>query len=132
MQTYNDTPYATFLETDTGALDGKEGHAVALDDGENTVKLATGSSNSIGFIKQKLQNGPIGDGAVNIRLLGKGGTLKAVSGAVIAKGSRVKVDASGRLIAAASGDRSVGIKLTQGNSAAGDVIEILDIIETAP
>lgn len=132
METYNDTPYQTFKESTVGALDNKEGFAVALDTGEGTVKVATGADDSIGIMKQKLQNGSIGDGAVNVRLIGKGGTVKAVAGGVIAKGGRVKSASGGKVVAASAGDRSIGIKLTQGNSADGDVIEILDIVEFIP
>ena len=132
METYNDTAYNTFNEATVGALDNKEGYAVALDTAENTVKLATGADDSIGFIKQKLQNGTLSDGAVNVRMLGKGGTVKAVAGGVIPKGARVKSAAGGKVVAAAGGDRSIGIKLTHGSSADGDVIEILDVIEFIP
>lgn len=132
METYNDSAYQTFLEPSVGDLDAKEGHAVALDTAENTVKLATGANDAIGFIKGKLQDGPLGDGSVNVRLLGKGGTVKVVAGGSIAKGTRVKVAAGGKVVAASSSDRSVGIKLTHGSSADGDVIEILDVVEVAP
>ena len=132
MNTYNDTPYATFKEATVGALDNRIGYAVALDAAEGAVQLATGADDSIGFIKTKLQNGALGDGAVNVRLLGKGGTVKAVAGGVIPKGSRVKSAAGGKLVVAGAGDRSIGIKLTQGSSADGDVIEILDVVEVAP
>ncbi|MGE9267643.1 MAG: hypothetical protein ACQKBY_06065 [Verrucomicrobiales bacterium] len=132
MNTYNDTPYQTFLEATPGALDDKAGFSVALDTAENSVKLATGADDSIGIMKQKLQPGTISDGAVNVRLLGKGGTVKAVAGGVIAKGARVKSASGGKVVAASAGDRSIGIKLTQGSSADGDVIEILDIVEFIP
>ena len=83
-------------------------------------------------MKQKLQNGTVSTGTVNVRLLGKGGTSRVVTGGVIAKGARIKIDNSAKAVTAASGDRSIGIKLTEGNSANNDVIEILDIVEVAP
>lgn len=132
MESHNDSAYQTFKEATVGALDSKEGFAVALDTAENTVKLASSAGDSIGFIKGKMQDGAQGDGSVNIRLIGKGGTVKVVAGGVIAKGARVKSAAGGKVVVAATSDRSIGIKLTHGSSADGDVIEILDIVEVAP
>lgn len=132
METYNDSAYKTFNESTVGALDASVGLAVALDTAENTVKKATSATDSIGVIAGKLQDGPLGDGAVNVRLLGKGGTVKVVAGGAIAKGARVKTAAGGKVVAASSSDRSIGVKLTQGSSADGDVIEILDVIEVTP
>lgn len=131
-QIYNDGAYKTFKEATVGALDNKEGYAVALDTAENTVKLATGSADSIGIIKQKLQDGSGGTGDVNIRLLGKGGTVKVVAGGAIAKGALVMTASGGKVVVATTTSRAIGRKLTHGTSADGDVIEILDNIETAP
>lgn len=130
MNTYNESSNRTFLEASTGALDNKEGHAVALDTAENTVRLAANANEAIGTMRSKLQNGAQGDGAVNVSLIGC--TEKVVAGGSIDKGERVKVDTDGRYISAATGERSLGIKLTQGSSAAGDVIEIIKVVEVAP
>jgi len=130
MNTYNESSNRTFLEASAGALDNKERHAVALDSAENTVRLAADADEAIGTMRSKLQNGAQGDGAVNISLIGS--TEKVVAGEAIAKGERVKAGADGRYITAATGDRSLGIKLTHGASTAGDIIEIIKVVETAP
>lgn len=130
MNTYHDTPLRTFKEANVGDLDNKEGCAVALDTDENTVKLATGANDAIGVIRGKLQNGSLGDGSVNVSMHGP--TDKVVAGGVIAKGARVKAAPGGKVVVAASGERSIGIKLTQGSSADGDVIEIIKVVEVAP
>lgn len=130
MNTYQDTHLRTFKEATVGALDNKEGYAVALDTAENTVKLATGADDAIGVMRGKLQNGALGDGNVSVAAVGP--SDKVVAGGVIAKGARVKAASGGKVVTAATGERSIGIKLTHGNSADGDVIEILKVVEVAP
>ena len=98
MDIYNDSPYKTFKEETVGALDGKEGYFLMLGTAENTVKLATSGDVAIGVMQSKLQNGTIGDGAVNVRMLGKGGTVKVKAGGVIAKGARVVWGTGGKAI----------------------------------
>ncbi|WP_193214808.1 DUF2190 family protein [Luteolibacter marinus] len=129
MQTFTDSPYHAFAEEATDALLDKEHHLVALGAAEGTVKLATSIDDAIGVLFQKQQGNP----HVNVRLLGKGGTVKVVAGGVIAKGARVTWGAGAKVVtlsAAAGTYRTVGMKLTQGNSAANDVIELLDVVET--
>lgn len=129
MKTYTDGPTATFAEETTDALLNKEGFLLALGTAEGTVKLATSIDDAIGVLQDKRE----GDPHVNVRLLGKGGTVKVKAGGVIAKGARVKWGTGGKVVtvgASAGTYRTVGVKLSQGNSADGDVIEILDTIET--
>ncbi|WP_193214896.1 hypothetical protein [Luteolibacter marinus] len=85
MQTFTDSPYHAFAEEATDALLDKEHHLVALGAAEGTVKLATSIDDAIGVLFQKQQGNP----HVNVRLLGKGGTVKVIAGGVIAKGARV-------------------------------------------
>jgi hypothetical protein len=132
MDTRNDTPFVTFLEETVGALDGKEGYLLMLGTNENTVKLATSGDVAIGVMAGKLQNGSIGDGAVNVRLLGKGGTVKVKAGGIIAKGARVIWGTGGVVLTqtlTTGSYRTLGRKLGQGSSALNDVIEILDLVE---
>lgn len=129
--TYTDNAYRTFVEQVAGALDGKEDYLVALGSNDDAVQLA-GSGLAIGAIQSKLQPG---DTAVNVRLLGKGGTVRMIQSGAIAKGARVIADtaASGQVKAlpGTTGTyRVLGIKLSTGNGAANDVIEVLDAIET--
>lgn len=129
MKTFTDGPYMTFAEETTDALIDKEGYLLALGTAEGTVKLATSIDDAIGVLQDKRE----GDPHVNVRLLGKGGTVKVKAGGVIAKGARVKWGTGGKVVtigAVAGTYRTVGVKLSQGNSADGDVIEILDTIET--
>ena len=129
METYTDTPYKPFKEEATDALLDKEHFLVALGAGSDTVKLATSIDDAIGVLVAKHP----GDPHVNVRLLGKGGTVTVKAGGVIAKGARVTWGAGAKVVtltAAAGTYRTLGIKLTQGNSADGDIIELLDTIET--
>lgn len=129
MKTFTDTPYYTFAEETTDALLDKEFHLVALGTAEGTVKLATSIDDAIGVLFQKQKGNP----HVNVRLLGKGGTVKVIAGGVIAKGARVTWGTGGKVItltAVAGTYRTVGMKLSQGSSANNDIIEILDVIET--
>lgn len=130
MKTYSEGPYRTFAESTTDALTDKEFFLVALDTNENTVKLATSVDDAIGVLYEKRP----GDPHVNVRLLGKGGTVKVKAGGVIAKGARVIWGTGGKVITkptSAGVARTLGVKLSQGNSADGDIIEIDDIVERA-
>ena len=129
MKTFTDSPYHTFAEEATDALLDKEHSLVALGAAEGTVKLATSMDDAIGVLHQKQQGNP----HVNVRLLGKGGTVKVIAGGVIAKGARVTWGAGAKVVTLAAGAgtyRTLGMKLCQGNSAANDVIELLDVVET--
>ena len=129
MKAYTDGPYKSFAEETTDALKDKENLLVALGTAEGTVKLATSIDDAIGVLVDKRP----GDPHVNVRLLGKGGTVKVKAGGVIAKGARVTWGTGAKVItltAVAGTYRTLGIKLSQGNSADGDIIEVLDTIET--
>ena len=129
MNTITDSPYCNFAEEATDALLNKEHLLVALGAAEGTVKLATSLDDAIGVLHEKQEGNP----HVNVRLLGKGGTVKLIAGGVIAKGARVTWGAGAKVVtlsAAAGTYRTVGVKLSQGNSAANDVIEVLDTVET--
>jgi len=54
------------------------------------------------------------------------------AGGSIAKGARVKWGTGGKVVSASAGDKSHGIKLTQGSSADGDIIEIIVLNEDIP
>lgn len=123
MQTTVDGPFRTFTEEVAGALTGKEGYLVELGSTGGVQLFTTGKA--IGVIEGKLQ----GENAVNIRLLGKGGTVRMVQGEAIALGARL-IGASGGKVTTLTTGRSVGIKLSPATSGAnGDVIEVLDVIE---
>lgn len=128
MKTYTDSPYLTLTEETPGALTGKEGYLLELGTAAGTVKLAASGENAIGVMHRKLE----GDDSVSVRLLGKGGTVKVKAGGVIAKGDRVIWGTGGKVITqtlTAGTYRTLGRNLSQGNSASGDIIEILDVIE---
>lgn len=131
METTQEGPYLTFAEGTAGALTGKEYFVVELDAPENSVKLfsATAGTVAVGALPATSKRQP-GDTEVTVRMFGRGGTVKLKQSAAIAKGARLKAVAGGQVATAAAGDRSIGIKLTQGGGAAGDVIEVLDLIET--
>ena len=129
MKTYTDSAYKTFVEETTDALLDKEHHLVALGTAEGTVKLATSLDDAIGVLADKRP----GDSNVNVRLLGKGGTVKVKAGGVIGKGARVTWGAGAAVVTLTSTPgtyRTLGVKLSQGNSADGDIIELLDTIES--
>lgn len=125
METYTDTPYKAFKEVTTDALLNMEGRLVELGTGADTVQLATSGNNAIGVLVQKNQ----GDPHVNVRLLGKGGTVKVVAGGAIAKGANVGWGTGGKVVTLATGN-TLGRKLSQGTSADNEVIEIVDAFRT--
>lgn len=125
MKTFTEGPYATFAEETTDALLDKEGFLVELGTAEGTVKLATSGNLAIGVLQEKRE----GDSHVNVRLLGKGGTVKVKAGGVIAKGANVGWGTGGKIVTMATGN-TLGKKLSQGSSADNDVIEIIDAFRT--
>ncbi|MEM9235196.1 MAG: hypothetical protein AAGB14_00355 [Verrucomicrobiota bacterium] len=127
--TYANSPFKSFEEETLQALLDKEGFAVALGTNAGTVKLATGPNDAIGVLHSR---NTLETTQVTVRLFGNGGSFKAKMGGVVAKGGRVKVANGGKFVASTSGDRSTGIKLSQGNSADNDLVEILDQLETDP
>ena len=126
QQSQTENANYTLTEEVAKALDGKEYFGVALGTADGTVKVATSATDVIGVMQGKMR---LGDAAVNVRLLNAEGTIKVKAGGVIAKGARVKCDANGKFVVAGAGDRSIGYKLTQGNSADNDVIEVLVLVE---
>lgn len=128
MKTFSEGPYRTFAEETTDALKDKENYLVALGTADGTVKLAADGDTAIGVLSAKRE----GDPHVTVRLLGKGGTLKIIAGGVIAKDARVIWGTGGKVITTGTTTgtyRTLGRKLSHGNSAAGDIIEVLDLIE---
>lgn len=128
MKTFTEGPYMTFAEETTDALLDKENYLVALGTAAGTVKLAADGDTAIGVLSSKRKSDP----HVTVRLLGKGGTVKVIAGGVIAKDARVIWGTGGKVITqtlSAGTYRTLGRKLSQGNSASGDIIEVLDIIE---
>lgn len=111
------------------ALDGKEDLLVSMNTAGKVV-LFDGSLPAIGVFVSRLQPG---SPAINIRLLGKAGTVRMVQNVAINPGVRlVGVNANGRVGIAATGNRSVGIKVSDFAGAAGDVIEVCDVVELLP
>jgi len=129
MKTFTEGPYFSAVEESVDALLDKEGFLVALGTAEGTVKLAANGDTAIGVLSEKRE----GDPHVTVRLLGKGGTVKVKAGGVIAKDARVVWGTGGKVITQPSTSgttqRTLGRKLSQGSSADGDIIEILDVIE---
>ena len=129
MKTWTEGAYHTFKEETTDALLDKEGHFIGLGTAADSVKLATSGDNVIGILSEKRK----GDPHVTVRLLGKGGTVKVKAGGVIAKNARVVWGTGAKAITMPTDPetthRTLGRKLSQGNSADGDVIEILDLVE---
>jgi hypothetical protein len=116
IEVYTENGYRTFTEETPGQLTGKEGYLVELVS-TGKVQLLT-SGLAIGVMHGKLE----GSEHVNIRLLGKGGT--------IAIGARVKGASGGKLTTTTTGDRSIGIIISPTtNGVDGDVCEVLDIVE---
>lgn len=118
----------TFVEEVAGALDSKEFYLVELGAADNSVKLLTATvSNVIGVFENKLQAGEVD---VNIRMLGKNGTFKVKMGGVAAQGDRLIGANGGKAVKLPAGTpglhRVIGRKLTYGNSADNDVVEVSD------
>lgn len=131
MESITEGPYRPFQETTPGALNNKEYFVVELGAPKDSAQLFTATSGvpAIGVLPDTAKRAP-DDTTVSVRLLGKGGTLKVKASGVINKGDRVKAVSGGTVVATTTtGDRTIGIKFTQGACASGDVIEIYDVVE---
>lgn len=126
---YSDTAYKSFTAAVPANLVGQENSVVELVAGTNTIQLytATGAP-PLGFLFQRLE----GDTAWNVRLIGKGGTVRAKAGATIAANAYVKAAAGGTVITADSGDKAIGMLIGGVAAATGDVVEVLDGFLTVP
>src|SRR5437660_8084540 len=92
IATWVDESYRTFQEEVAGALDGKEFSLVECGTANNSVKLNTGTGNEMGVFFEKLQPGTGRKDDINVRLLGKEGTVKMIQNAAINYGARVYPD----------------------------------------
>ena len=127
MEIYSDESYRTFTEETPGQLTGKEGCLVELT-ANGTIQLLT-TGIAIGVVFQKLQ----GSSDVTIRMLAKEGTVKVVQAGAIPIGSRVRAKVNDGRVEVGTAGRSIGIKISPTtNGAAGDVIEIIDLVEVIP
>lgn len=135
IASYVDESYRTFQEEVAGALDGKEFQLVEPGTADNSVKLNTAVGNAIGVMFSKLQQATGRKDDVTVRLLGGEGTVKMIQNAAIAYGARVMCDSTSptrvKTVPGTTGTyRSIGRKVSQGGGAAGDVIEVADVVET--
>jgi hypothetical protein len=123
---YTDRGYYSFTAAVAGALEGKEGYLVELVPGTRTIQLytATAGRSALGTLFQHLEGD---DNTWNVRLLGKGGTVRMVASGNIQQGLPVKGANGGTVIQAATGDKAMGVLV--GPSAAqvaNDIIEVAD------
>lgn len=127
--TITEGPYIPLTEAVAGALTGKEDQLLSLNNVGKAV-LFDGSAPAVAVMVGKLSPDST---EITARLLGKGGTVRMVQDAAITPGVRVAgKNATSRVQTAAAGSRSLGFKLTPVAGAAGDVIEVADIIESIP
>jgi hypothetical protein len=128
-QSFTDEAYRTFPEEVAGALDGKEGYILELG-ATGGVQLYTNSLKPIGIMHGKIQGG----NDINVRLLGKGGTVKVIQGGAIAVNNRVMPANGGKaVIGAGAAQRCIGLKIQgQAAGADGEFMEIIDALEYVP
>lgn len=124
--TYVDTAYRTFEADVADALVGKEGLVVEITAGNKIQLYAAGIP--IGVLQQRLE----GSQAWNVRMFGKGGTLRAVAGGAINAPAYVKAAAGGKMVAAASADKCHGVAIQPAVIALNDVIEVIDNPQVMP
>lgn len=132
-QTFTDSPYASYAAAVPANLIGMEGYAVELVPGTNTIQLYTATAGRplLGWLFERLE----GDTAWNVRLAGKGGTVRAVAGdgSITQAPCYVKAQNGGTMVLATSGNLAHGIKLNPTVAdAQGDIIEVQDAFITVP
>jgi hypothetical protein len=132
-QTYNDSPYQSFAAAVAANLVGMEGYAVELVPGTQTIQLYTATAGRplLGWLFERLE----GDVNWNVRLAGKGGTVRCIAGdgSIGQNPCYVKAQNGGTMIAAVSGNLAHGSKISPSVAdAANDVMEIQDFFVTVP
>ena len=136
-ETYTDSNRKSFQPAVVGQLDYAQHKLVEAGAADGTCQLLTGAGNEIGVVVDVLQPGQP-DTEIAVKLLGKNGTVKVIQSGAIPKNSLVVADPANlgqvkALPAPVNGApatfRVLGRKLTFSPGAAGDVIEILDVIE---
>jgi len=123
---YTPGPIQSFEEETLQALLDKEGHLVELGTADGTVKLATSAAAAIGVLDTRTS---LESKAVSVRMFGSGGTFRGKAGGAIAKGARITWGTGGKFVTQPTSTGAYithGRKITQGNSADGDIIEIHD------
>ena len=132
-QTYNDSPYQTFTANVPADLIGKESYAVELVPGTNNIQLFTATAGRplLGWLFARLE----GDVNWNVRLAGKGGTVRCIAGdgSIGQAPCYVKAQNGGTMVAAVSTNLAHGVKISPVvANAANDVMEIQDAFITVP
>jgi hypothetical protein len=127
-ESYVDSAYRAYKAAVPADLIGKEGYIVEQVAGAETIQLYT-SGIPLGVLHQRLEGGT----EWNVRLLGKGGTVKVVAGGAISTPAYVKPDSGGKVVAASSTNLAIGVKTSPTAAAAnGDFIEIVDRVHAMP
>lgn len=123
-QTYIDGCRAAFEADVPADLIGKEHHYVELVSGSRKIQLLT-TGDAIGVLENKLEGGV----DWTVRLLGCGGSYKAVAGGAITHLAAVKGASGGKAVAQGGSGRITGKYISPESSAAdGDVVEVLDVL----
>lgn len=121
---YLDSGYASFREEALGDLLGKEGYAVCLGAGEDTVKLPTTAAEAaqcIGVIGERYNDT---NGEIQVALFNKEGSFRGVAGGIITKGAPVAVAVGGKMETSTEALKA-GRYVGQSDTADNDIIEIL-------
>ncbi len=119
-----DDRYATFEANVPADLVGKEDYYVELVAATRKIQLYTNGV-AIGVLKQRLQGGK----DWTVRLLGCGGTYRAIANGAIAHLADVKAENGGKAVDQAGAGRALGYLISPvGGAVAGDVCEILDVL----
>lgn len=119
LATYNSSAAAGVLEY----------RAVKVAAGDTIDLVAASSDRTLGVVQESVDAAKVATGKVvaNVRLLGITKMKVGATPGSIAQGGLVKSDADGEAIALAtgSGHIPIGINLTAGTIAAGDLIDVL-------
>lgn len=127
-ETFVDSPYRAYKAAVAAALIGKENYVVEQAAAAETIQLFT-SGIPLGVLRERLE----GSDHWNVRLLGKGGTVKVIASGAINTPAYVKAESGGKVIAASSTNLAIGVKTSPAAAAAaGDVIEIVDRVHAMP
>ncbi|MDR1279339.1 MAG: hypothetical protein LBK99_00765 [Opitutaceae bacterium] len=127
--TAQEGPTITLEAAVAAAFTNKEDHLVGIS-ANGQAMICDDTVPAIGTFVSRLSPE---DTALTVRLLNAPGTARMVQGAPVTPGDRVTCDDTGRVVPAAAGDRSLGIKIAPpAAGAAGDVIEVITFVESLP
>lgn len=123
-----DKGWVVLTTYNTSSTDGVQAYrAVKTAAGDTIDLVAASTERAVGVVQENLDRTKVatGNAVADVRMLGITKMKVGATPGALAQLARVSADADGEAILAATGHIPVGIQLTAGTPAAGDLIDVL-------